>query len=158
MAGKVQPIPEGYRSVTPYLIVKGAVRAIEFYKRALGAKELMRLDGPGGRIGHAEIKIGDSVIMLADESPQSGAYAPQSPERQAVSLLIYVRDVDATFQRAIEAGARQVEAVQDKFYGDRMGGFTDPFGHTWYVATHIEDVPLDELKRRAQAATEKASG
>jgi len=156
MAGKVKPIPEGYRSVTPYLIVNGAARAIEFYKRALGAAELMRLDGPGGHVGHAELMIGDSRIMLADESPQSGACAPKSPERQAISLLVYVPDVDATFKRALDAGASQTEVVQDKFYGDRMGGFTDPFGHTWYVATHIEDMSPDELRRRATAAAAKA--
>lgn len=158
MARKVQPIPAGYHSVTPYLIVQGAARAIEFYQRALGAKELMRFDAPGGRIGHAEIRVGDGIVMLADESPQSGAHAPQSPERQAVSLLVYVPDVDATFKRAIEAGAREIEGVQDKFYGDRMGGFTDPFGHTWFVATHIGDVPPDELRRRAKAAMEGANG
>jgi PhnB protein len=157
MAAKVAPIPEGYRSVTPYLIVKGAARAIEFYQRALGAKEVMRFDAPDGRVGHAEIKIGNSIVMLADESPQMGAHAPHSSGRQAVSLYVYVADVDATFKRALDAGAKQLDAVQDKFYGDRMGAFVDPFGHSWYVSTHVEDVSPDELKRRAKAAMEKAT-
>jgi len=158
MAGKVQAIPEGYRSVTPYLIVKGAARAIEFYQRAFGAKELMRLDGPKGRIGHAEVMIGDSRIMLADEHPEMGAFAPQLEGRQPISLYVYVSDVDATIGRAIEAGGELTEPVQDKFYGDRSGAFTDPFGHSWYVSTHIEDVSPDEMKRRARAAMEKATG
>jgi PhnB protein len=158
MPGKVQPIPEGYRSVTPYLIVEGAARAIDFYQRAFGAKELMRFAAPKGRVGHAELMIGDSRVMLADESPEMGAYAPKSRERQPVSLYVYVADVDATMRRAIDAGAKMTEAVQDKFYGDRIGAFVDPFGHSWYVSTHVEDVPHEELARRAKAAMEKAGG
>jgi|SRR5579863_1025000 len=156
MAGKVLPIPEGYRSVTPYLIVRGAARAIEFYRRVFGAKELMRFDAPNDRIGHAELMIGDSRIMLADEFPEMGSHAPHSQGRQPVSLYLYVADVDATIKGAANAGAEITERVDNKFYGDRVGAFVDPFGHSWYVSTHVEDVPLDELTRRAKAAAAKA--
>jgi len=152
MPEKVNPIPEGYHSVTPYIIVGGAARAIEFYKQAFGATELFRMDGPDGQVGHAEIKIGDSHIMLADEHPQMGARGPQTIGGSPVSLMLYVEDVDATVERAVEAGAKLKRPVADQFYGDRTGGIEDPFGHVWYVATHVEDVPHEELQKRAAAA------
>lgn len=152
MTDKVNPIPEGYHSVTPYIIVSGAARAIEFYKQAFGATELFRMDGPDGQVGHAEIKIGDSHIMLADEHPQMGARGPQTIGGSPVSLMLYVEDVDVTVGRAVEAGATLKRPVADQFYGDRTGGIEDPFGHVWYVATHVEDVPHEELQKRAAAA------
>jgi PhnB protein len=152
MPTKVNPIPDGYHSVTPYLVVDGGARAIEFYKQAFGATELFRMDGPDGRIAHAEIKIGDSHVMLGDESPEMGSRGPQSFGGSPVSLMLYVEDVDATVGRAVEAGAELTRPVADQFYGDRTGGVKDPFGHAWYIATHVEDVPVEELKRRAAAA------
>lgn len=152
MPEKVNPIPDGYHSVTPYLVVDGGARAIEFYKQAFGATELFRMEGPDGRIGHAEIKIGDSHIMLADEHPQMNARGPRSFGGSPVSLMLYVDDVDTTVGRAVEAGAKLTRPVADQFYGDRTGGVEDPFGHAWYVATHVEDVPPEELKKRAAAA------
>ena len=152
MAEKVNPISDGYHSVTPYLIVNDGARAIEFYKQAFGATELFRMAGPDGRIGHAEIKIGDSHVMLADEHPQMNARSPQSFGGSPVSLMLYVDDVDTTVGRAVEAGAKLTRPVADQFYGDRTGGVEDPFGHAWYVATHVEDVPPEELKKRAAAA------
>jgi PhnB protein len=149
---KVQPIPEGYHTATPYLIVKGAASAIEFYKKAFGATELLRMVQADGRIGHAEIKIGDSPIMLADEFPEMGARGPQSLGGSPVSILLHVEDVDALFSQAVAAGAKVLRPVQDQFYGDRSGGVTDPFGHLWYIATHKEDVSPEELKKRAAAA------
>ena len=154
----VKPIPEGYHSVTPYLIVRGGSDAIEFYKRAFGATELFRFPAPDGKVGHAEIKIGDSPIMLADEYPQMGYNSPQSIGGSPVSLMVYVDDVDSVFSRAIEAGATVKEAVQDKFYGDRIGSVVDPFGHVWHIATHKEDVSIEEMQRRAQAHESAASG
>jgi len=154
----VKPIPEGYHSVTPYLIVRGGSDAIEFYKKAFGATELFRFPAPDGKVGHAEIKIGDSPIMLADEYPQMGYNSPQSIGGSPVSLMIYVDDVDTVFSRAIEAGATVKEAVQDKFYGDRIGSVVDPFGHVWHIATHKEDVSIEEMQRRAQAHGSAASG
>ncbi|HEV2493993.1 MAG TPA: VOC family protein [Terriglobia bacterium] len=152
MAGTVKPIPEGYHTATPYLIVKGAADAIEFYKKAFGATELLRMGEPGGRIGHAEIKIGDSTIMLADEFPEMGALSPQSIGGSPVSILLYVEDVDRVFNQAVAAGAKVTRPVKDQFYGDRMGGLIDPYGHQWYVATHVEDVAPEELHKRAAAA------
>jgi PhnB protein len=152
MPEKVNPIPEGYHSVTPYIVVDGAARAIEFYKQAFGATELFRMDGPDGRVAHAEIKIGDSHVMLGDESPEMGARSPQSIGGSPVSLMLYVDDVDAVVGRAVEAGATLKRPVADQFYGDRTGGIEDPFGHFWYVATHVEDVPPEELQKRAAAA------
>jgi PhnB protein len=149
---KVKPIPDGYRAVTPYLIVEGAARAIDFYKRVFGAKERMRMDAPGGRVGHAELELGDSVVMLADQSPEVGARSPQSVGGTPVHIMLYVEDVDATVQRALAAGARLERPVENKFYGDRTGGIIDPFGHVWYVGTHIEDVPPAEMGKRAAAA------
>lgn len=152
MTEKVNHIPDGYHSVTPYLIVNDGARAIEFYKQSFGATELFRMAGPDGRIGHAEMKIGDSHIMLADEHPEIGARSPQAFGGSAVSLMLYVEDVDATVGRALEAGAKLTRPVADQFYGDRTGGLEDPFGHAWYVATHVEDVPPEELEKRAAAA------
>jgi PhnB protein len=152
MAGTVKPIPDGYHTATPYLIVKGAADAIEFYKKAFGATEMLRMGEPGGKIGHAEIKIGNSPIMLADEFLEMGARSPQSLGGSAVSILLYVEDVDALFNRAVAAGAKVTRPLQDQFYGDRIGGMTDPFGHQWYIATHTEDVAPEELKKRAAAA------
>lgn len=153
----IQPIPDGYHTATPYLIVKGAGRAIEFYKRAFGASEVMRMDGPKGRIGHAEIRIGNSPIMLADEYPEMGFRSPQSLSeaganmKPPVSILLYVEDVDARFKKAIAAGAQELKQLQDQFYGDRSGTLQDPFGHVWTIATHKEDVSPDEMKKRAEA-------
>jgi PhnB protein len=152
MPEKVNPIPDGYHSVTPYLIVNDGARALEFYKQAFGATELFRMEGPEGQIGHAEIKIGDSHVMLADEHPKMGARSPQSIGGSPVSLMLYVEDVDATVAQAVEAGAKLTRSVANQFYGDRTGGVTDPFGHAWYVATHVEDVPHEELQKRAAAA------
>jgi PhnB protein len=148
----VKPIPEGYHSVTPYLIIRGAAEAIEFYQKSFGATELFRFPAPDGKIGHAEIKIGDSPIMIADEFADMGYNGPQSLGGSPVSIMLYVDDVDAVFKRAVEAGATVKEALQDKFYGDRMGTLTDPFGHRWHVATHKEDVSMEEMQRRAKAA------
>ena len=148
----VKPIPEGYHSVTPYLIINGAASAIEFYQKAFGATELFRFPTPDGKIGHAEIKIGDSPIMLADEFAEMGYKGPQALGGSPVSLMIYLEDVDAVFNRAVEAGASVKEAVQDKFYGDRTGTLTDPFGHVWHVSTHKEDVSMEEMERRAKGA------
>jgi len=147
-----KPIPDGYHTATPYLIIRGAGDAIEFYKQAFGATELFRFPTPEGKIGHAEIKIGDSPIMLADEYPEMGYNGPQTLGGSPVSLMIYVPDVDTVFNRAITAGATVKEAVQDKFYGDRIGTLTDPFGHVWHISTHKEDVSVEEMEKRAKAA------
>ncbi|MBI2924227.1 MAG: VOC family protein [Verrucomicrobia bacterium] len=146
-----KPTPEGYHTATPYLIVSGAARAIDFYKQAFGATELMRLAAPDGKIGHAEIKIGDSPIMLADEHPEMGARSPQSIGGSPVFILLYFEDVDAVFNRAVAAGAKVLRPVQDQFYGDRSGTIADPFGHTWTIATHKEDLSEEEIQRRAAA-------
>ncbi|MFB3924275.1 MAG: VOC family protein [Terriglobia bacterium] len=156
MPDKVKPIPEGYHAVTPYLIVRGAAAALDFYKQAFGAAELLRMPGPGGRIGHAEIKVGDSVVMLADEHPELGARSPESIGGTPVSILLYVADVDSIFARAVAAGAKVERPVENKFYGDRIGGIIDPFGHKWYLATHVEDVSPEEMQRRASAAKSQA--
>jgi PhnB protein len=148
----VQPIPDGYATATPYLIVDGAARALDFYRKAFGAEELMRFEAPGGKIGHAEIRIGNSRLMLADEYPEMGYRGPKALGGTPVGLMLYVEDVDASARRAVEAGAKVMRAVADQFYGDRSGTFLDPFGHMWTIATHKEDVPLDELKRRAAKA------
>jgi PhnB protein len=153
----VQPIPEGYHTATPYLIVKGAGRAIEFYKQAFGASEVMRMDGPNGRVGHAEIRIGDSPIMLADEYPEMGIRSPQSLGGSGMSLLLYVEDVDARFKKAIATGAKELKPIQDQFYGDRSGTLEDPFGHVWTIATHKEDVSPDEMKKRSEAFLKQPS-
>lgn len=154
----VKPIPEGYHTATPYLIIRGAAEAIEFYQKAFGATELFRFPAPDGKIGHAEIKIGDSPIMLADEFPEMGYKGPQTLGGSPVSIMIYVDDVDTVFDRAIAAGASVKEAVSDRFYGDRTGTLEDPFGHRWHVATHKEDVSVEEMERRAKATGAAASG
>lgn len=150
----VKPIPDGYHSVTPYLIVRGAAQAIEFYKKSFGATELMRFPGPNGTIAHAEIKIGDSPVMLADEGPEHKS--PQSAGESSVGLMIYVPDVDKVFNQAVAAGAKSTRAVQDQFYGDRSGNLTDPFGHKWTISTHKEDVSEKEMERRMQALPKSA--
>jgi PhnB protein len=147
----VKAIPDGYHSATPYLIVNGAARALDFYKRAFGAKELMRIPAPGDRVGHAEMKVGDSVIMLADEHPEMDARAPGHFGGSPVSLLLYVTDVDKQFKQALDAGATEVRPVADQFYGDRSGTLKDPFGHSWHLSTHKEDVSMDEMARRMAA-------
>jgi PhnB protein len=145
----VKPVPEGYHSVTPYLVCHDAAGAIDFYRQVFGAEELMRMPSPGGKVGHAELRIGDSTIMLADEHPEVGARSPRTVGGTPVSLMVYVPDVDATFKKALGAGATQDRPLENQFYGDRSGGITDPFGHQWTIATHVEDVPPDEMARRA---------
>ncbi len=157
MSNEVKYVPDGYHSVTPYLSVKDAARAIEFYKEAFGATELFRLDEPDGKIGHAEIMIGDSHIMLADEKLEMKARSPQTLGGSPVGLMLYVPDVDATVNKAVEAGAKLLRPVADQFYGDRTGGIEDPFGHGWYVATHIEDVSSEEMTRRIAALSASAT-
>src|ERR1700674_5333098 len=151
MAAK--PIPEGYHSVTPYLYMKGAARAIEFYKEAFRATERMRITQPDGRVGHAELQIGDSVIMLADEFPEMGVRSPESLGGSPVSIHLYVEDTDAMFKQAVAAGATVKRPVADQFYGDRLGGIVDPFGHTWWISTHKEDLSSEEIVKRAASAT-----
>jgi PhnB protein len=150
MSAKVKPIPDGYRSVTPYLMIKGAGEAIDFYKKAFGARERMRVPGPGGKLMHAEIEIGDSVVMLADEFAEMGALSPASIGGTPVGIHLYVENVDEMFKVALDAGAKQERPVQDQFYGDRSGSLIDPFGHKWHLATHIEDVSPAEIDRRMQ--------
>jgi PhnB protein len=152
MSNKPKAIPDGYHNVTPYLIVNDAAAAIEFYKKAFGATELMRMPKPNGKIGHAEIRIGDSPIMLADEAPEMDARSPRTFGGSPVSIFLYVDDVDTTFARAVDGGAKVQRPLADQFYGDRTGGVEDPFGHVWYIATHVEDVPPEEMKKRAAAA------
>jgi PhnB protein len=151
MPSKVQPIPAGYHSATPYLIVKGGAKALDFYKKAFGAEEIMRFAMPDGQVGHAEIKIGDSPIMLADENPEMGIFSPPTIGGSAVAIMLYVPDVDAFVKRAVAAGGKLTRPIEDKFYGDRAGSLTDPFGHHWHIATHKEDVSVDEMKKRAMA-------
>lgn len=154
MAGKVKSIPDGYHSVTPYLSIKGAASAVDFYKRAFGAEEIYRLDMPDGKVGHAELQIGDSRIMLADEMPEmpdAVAKSPQSLQGTTVGMHIYVTDVDARFQRAVDAGAIVKRSVQNQFYGDRSGTLLDPFGHLWTLATRVEDVSPEEMTKRLAA-------
>lgn len=145
----VNPIPEGYPRLTPYLCVEGAAAAIAFYGEVFGARERMRMPGPGDTIGHAELEIGDSVLMLADEFPEMEFRSPRSVGGTPVTLSLYVEDVDDVFERAVAAGATAVRAVENQFYGDRSGQFDDPFGHRWSVATHVEDVAPEEMARRA---------
>jgi PhnB protein len=152
MTSKANPIPEGYHTATPYLIVGDAAAAIDFYKAAFGATELMRMEAPGGKVGHAEIKVGNSPIMLADEVPDMGYLSPQSLGGTPVSIVLYVEDVDETAGRAVAAGAKVIKPVADQFYGDRSGTFADPFGHHWHIATHMEDVSHEEMERRLEAA------
>jgi PhnB protein len=148
----VKPIPDGYPQVMPYLIVDGGDAAIRFYTEVLGAKERMRMGGPDGKVGHAELEIGSAVIMLADEHPEMGARGPKTIGGSPVLIHAYVEDVDAVFDAAVAAGADALRPVEDKFYGDRGGEFEDPFGHRWSVATHVEDVPPEEMEQRAAEA------
>jgi len=151
----VQPIPKGYHSVTPYLVVHDAARAIDFYKRAFGAHENMRMDGPGGKIAHAELKVGDSMIMLADEMPGSGMRSPRSTGGASAGIFLYVDNVDTVFKEAVSAGAKVDAQPSDMFWGDRYGKLTDPFGHQWSVATHKEDVAPQEMVKRMKEAMAK---
>jgi PhnB protein len=151
MTGSTKHIPEGYNSITPYLYMSDATRAIEFYKEVFGATELFRMDAPGGKIGHAEIMIGDSHVMLSDECTETDERSPQTVGGSPVGLLLYVEDVDAIAGRAVAAGAKLLEPLEDKFYGDRMGKLVDPFGHIWAIATHMEDVSPEEMEKRAAA-------
>ncbi len=157
MADKVKPVPDGMHSVTPYLIVDGAAKAIEFYKKALGAEERFRLPGPGGGVMHAEIQIGDSVIMLSDANPAWGAKSPKAYGGSPTSLMLYVTDVDSAYKKAVDAGAEGMEPPTDMFWGDRMGRISDPFGHQWSIASHIEDVPPDEIEARGKKWAEEMS-
>jgi PhnB protein len=145
----VKPVPEGYPQVTPYLVVEGAEAAIEFYGTVFGATERMRLPGPDGTIGHAELQLGDSLIMVADEAPQLGIRGPKVIGGTPVTISVYVEDVDGVVERAVQAGATLLRPVEDQFYGDRSGQLEDPFGHRWSVATHVADVSPDEMGRRA---------
>ena len=151
MTSNVKPIPDGYHTITPYICVNDAANAIEFYKKAFGATELMRLADPSGRIGHAEVKIGDSHLMLADEFPEMNFRSPQTLGGSPVSIFLYVEDVDATANQAVAAGAKLVKEVKDQFYGDRSGTLEDPFGHVWNVSTHKEDVSLEEINKHVAA-------
>jgi PhnB protein len=155
MPSKAKPIPEGYHSVTPYLTVHDAARAIDFYKRAFGAKEVMRMDGPQGKIVHAELNIGDSKLMLADEMPNGNSRSPQSVGSTTAGVFLYVEDVDSVYKQAVSAGAKAEMPPADMFWGDRFGKLMDPFGHSWSVATHIEDVAPAEMAKRGKEAMAK---
>ena len=154
----VQPIPSGYHTVTPYLIVHDAKAALEFYQKAFGADQVLRLDAPDGKIAHAEVKIGDSHVMFADEHPEMGAISPKTLGGAGVNLLIYCEDVDTQFQQAIDAGATQRRPVQDQFYGDRAGTLEDPFGHKWSIATHKEDLTPEEIDARFAEMMQQSGG
>ena len=148
----VQPVPQGYHTVTPYLVVDGAAGAIEYYERAFGAKERVRMDTPDGRIGHAELEIGDSLVMLSDPFPQASTRPPSELGGTSASVFLYVEDVDAVVKKAADEGATITMEVENQFWGDRFGTITDPFGHVWSIATHVEDVPPEEIAERAKAA------
>lgn len=152
MSKAAKPVPEGFRTATPYLIIRDAAKAIEFYKKAFGAKERMRMPMPDGKIAHAEIEIGDSIIMLADENPQWGVQSPQALNGSPVSVFLYVPDVDATFKQAVAAGSTEAMPVADMFWGDRYGKVVDPFGHKWDIATHVEDVAPADMEERMKKA------
>lgn len=158
MAAMVKPVPEGYHTVTPYLVVQGAASAIEFYEKALGATELFRFAAPDGKVAHAEVRIGDSRVMLADEFPEMNSRSPKALGGSPVSMYLYVEDVDAVANQVVAAGGTVLRPVKDQFYGDRSGTFSDPFGHIWTIATHKEDVPPEELRKRAEAAMQHNSG
>lgn len=153
----VKPIPDGYHSITPYLILDNAKGALDFYKRAFGAIETVRMPAPGGKIGHAEIRIGDSVVMFADESPQMGAKSAKTIGGSPVSLMIYVEDVDEQFPKALAAGGKELRPLKNQFYGDRSGTLEDPFGITWTIATHVENVSADEMRKRMAAMMQATS-
>ena len=155
MANKVKPIPEGYHNVTPYLVIKGAAAAIDFYKKAFGAVEVMRMPQPDGRVGHAELKFGDSIVMLADEFPEMAVVGPKTLGNTSVALLLYVDDVDKAVERAVSLGATIKKPVADQFYGDRTGTLEDPFGHKWTLAVHLEDVSPEEMERRMAVQVKK---
>ncbi|PWU18384.1 MAG: hypothetical protein C5B50_09355 [Verrucomicrobia bacterium] len=157
MKTKVKYIPENFHAVTPYLTVKNAAKAIEFYKRGLGARERVRMPMPDGKIAHAELQIGDSIIMLGEECPEHGSVSPQTLEGSPVTLSLYVENVDNAFNQAVGAGASVKEPVENKFWGDRAGSVTDPFGHRWMLMTHVEDVPPDQMKQRMAEAFSMAS-
>jgi PhnB protein len=148
----VKPIPEGYRTVTPYLALDDAAEAIEYYKKAFGAKERGRMDAPGGKIGHAELEIGDSLVMLSDALPQFTTRSPRELGGTTANVFLYVEDVDAVVEQAVDAGGRIEMEVADQFWGDRFGVVQDPFGHLWSISTHVEDVPPEEMAERAKAA------
>ena len=152
----VKPIPDGYHAVTPYLSIAGAGQALDFYKRAFGAREVLRMAGPDGKIGHAEIRIGDSIVMLADESPQMGFLGPKSRGGTSVNIHLYVRNCDAVVEAAVAGGAKVTRPLMDQFYGDRSGTIEDPFGHVWYIATHKEDLSKAETRRRLAEMTQGA--
>jgi len=151
MPAKVKATPDGYHTATPYLIIQGAAAALDFYQKVFGATEMVRMAQPDGGIGHAEVRIGDSVVMLADECPEMGCRGPKSVGGSSVSLLLYFEDVDAVVARAVAAGAKLTQPVRNQFYGDRNATIEDPFGHVWIIATHIEDVSPEEMKRRMAA-------
>ncbi|SFN31088.1 PhnB protein [Nitrosospira briensis] len=154
-----KPIPNGYHTITPYLMIDGATEAIDFYKRAFNAAELYKMDAPGGKVGHAEIQIGDSRIMMADSCGGESTFrSPQALGGSPIGLHLYVKDVDALFDQAVAAGAKIVKPVQDQFYGDRTGALEDPFGHMWFLATHNEDLSLDEIKQRAKTMFQQDKG
>ncbi len=148
----VQPVPEGYHTLAPYLAVDDAAKAIEYYARAFGAKERVRMDAPDGKIGHAELEIGDSLVMLSDPFPQASTRSPSDLGGTSASVFMYVDDVDAVVKKAVAEGATITNEVEDRFWGDRFGTITDPFGHVWAIATHVEDVPPEEMAERAKAA------
>jgi PhnB protein len=148
----VKPIPDGYRTITPYLAVDDAAEAIEYYKKAFGAKERARMDAPGGKIGHAELEIGDSLVMLSDALPQFSTRPPKELGGTSASIFMYVEDVDAVVKQAVDAGATVTMEIEDQFWGDRFGSVQDPFGHLWSIATHVEDVPPEEMAERAKEA------
>ncbi len=148
-------IPDGFHTVTPYLIITGAAAAIEYYKKAFGAVERFRMNGPDGKIGHAELQIGDSIIMLADENPHMSFKSPQSLGGAGMSIMLYVEDVDKRFPQAIAAGGKVLRPLQDQFYGDRSGTFTDPFGHCWTISTHKEDLSVEEINKRGEEMMKK---
>jgi len=156
--GSVKPIPEGYHSLTPYLFVRSAASAIDFYRNVFGATEVMRMAGSNGRIMHAELMIGDSIVMLADENPPTGVMSPQTVGGFSVGLHLYVENVDAVIQKAIENGAKLLRPIKNQFYGDRSGSLLDPFGHMWSVATHVEDVSPEEIRKRMTAAMSQTAG
>lgn len=153
----VKPTPEGFHAITPYLSVKDAKAAIAFYEGVFGASEVGRILMPGGTVGHAELQIGDARLMLAEEMPEWGNKSPSTLGGSPVTIALYVADVDATYQRALDAGATVIEPVKDQFYGDRAGSLQDPFGHKWHILTHIEDVPFDEMQKRCDAMFAKAA-
>ena len=154
----VKPVPEGYHNVTPYLFVRSAASAIDFYKNIFGATEIMRMPGSNGKIMHAELRIGDSIVMLADENPQTGVMSPQTIGGFSVGMHLYVENVDQVIQKAVESGAKLLRPIKNQFYGDRSGSVLDPFGHMWSVATHVEDVSPEEMRKRMTAAVGQAAG